>query len=68
MDGGPVNCRALAAVALTWALVGCSNDPSNPDTPRGKFGTTEVSVGDRQIPCITWKAGYAGGISCDWDG
>lgn len=54
----------LAAALL---LAGCGNDPAAPDTePDGYFGVTDVDVGDRTIPCVTWKSGYAGGVSCDW--
>lgn len=58
--------RLLLAAAAVLALTACGNDPQAPDGPRGTFRTAEVKVGDRTVPCITWKDGYGGGVSCDW--
>lgn len=58
---------AFAAGASLLLLAGCANSPTSPDgQPAGYFRTTTVKVGDREIPCITWKQGHGGGISCDW--
>lgn len=62
---------ALALVAAVLLLGGCSpiphNDPAKPDpNPGGWFGVVTVNVNGRQVPCVTWKNGNAGGISCDW--
>jgi len=63
---GAVRVGALAVVAV-FALAACGNDPAKPDTsPGGYFNVTTVNVNGRQIPCVTWKNGYAGGLSCDW--
>jgi hypothetical protein len=67
--GGQMTTRqVLVAVATLFTLAACGNTPSNPEGPRGAFRTAVVDVDGRKIPCITWKDGYAGGISCDWTG
>lgn len=30
------------------------------------YDTHMVRDGDHNILCVTWKLGYAGGLSCDW--
>lgn len=46
---------------------GLDNNPTSPDTqPGGYFRVTNVNVHGRSVPCVTWKLGYAGGLSCDW--
>lgn len=64
---------AIAVGALCVGLAGCDgnvlphNDPSDPDrNPGGWVGVTDVNVHGRTVPCVTWKNGYAGGISCDF--
>lgn len=64
--------KAALTVAAVLAVTGCgdsdpANGPANPDpSPGGYFRTVTVNVDGRQVPCVTWKQGYAGGISCDW--
>ena len=56
---------------LTLCLSGCmlDNNPTSPDPSAGGwFGTTHVNVDGKMVPCVTWKMGYAGGISCDFAG
>lgn len=31
------------------------------------YDTHLLRDGDHNILCVTWKLGYAGGLSCDWD-
>lgn len=64
---------AIAVGAVCLGLAGCDNksfldnDPAQPDNKAGGwYGATHVNFDGRQIPCITWKNGYAGGVSCDW--
>ena len=59
-----------ALVLCLISLTGCSGSESpakDPKVSTGSFKTTIVNVDGRDIPCITWKLGYAGGISCDWN-
>lgn len=57
-----------ALVLCLISLTGCSEYPAkDPKVSTGSFKTTIVNVDGRDIPCITWKQGYAGGISCDWN-
>ena len=59
--------RVALVVCVLFLLTACGNDPNAPDQkPGGHFGVTTVHVGDRDVPCVTWKQGYAGGLSCDW--
>jgi hypothetical protein len=54
-----------AAVVL---MVGCGNDPTNPDSGnRGYYNVNDVNVHGRMVTCVSWRSGYGGGISCDWD-
>ena len=59
-----------ALVLCLISLTGCAGSGSTAPDPKvstGSFKTTIVNVDGRDIPCITWKQGYAGGISCDWN-
>lgn len=59
----------IAAAALTLSLSSCTfdNSPAEPDTSSfGYYHTVDVNMHGRVIPCVTWKEGYAGGLSCDW--
>ena len=59
-----ITARVLCLISLT----GCSEPPAkDPKVSTGSFKTTIVNVDGRDIPCITWILGYAGGISCDWN-
>lgn len=57
---------ALVAVAALLSGCGASNDPTVPAGPGGFFRVANVTVDGKSIPCVTWKDGYAGGLSCDW--
>lgn len=54
----------LAALALALLATGCGvQDIGDAEfTPR----TVEMPDG-RTVECVTYKQGYAGGLSCDWD-
>lgn len=61
--------KRTALVLAVLALTACSNDPSAPNTePEGRFTVVTVDVNGRDVPCVTWKNGYAGGLDCDWSG
>lgn len=57
----------ISIFLLIVFLVSCS-DPSDPQTS-GQMGLTQyviVKTPDGDVPCITWKYGYAGGLDCNW--
>jgi hypothetical protein len=69
--------RGIITVTLTGLLVslaGCGfgsiiNDPNRPiEGARGSFGVTDVNVHGKNVTCVTWKLGNAGGMSCDFQG
>lgn len=55
-------------MTLLLTLAGCTRDPS--PTPangtNGNVAVFDVDVRGRTVTCVSWKAGYAGGLSCDW--
>jgi hypothetical protein len=60
---------------LALALTACGghafldNSPTQPDPAAGGwYGVAHVNVDGKMVPCVTWKNGYAGGISCDFAG
>lgn len=56
------SAAGLAALALL--LTGCaSGEETNDGTVRER--SVELSDG-RTVTCLTYKVGYAGGLSCDW--
>jgi hypothetical protein len=56
----------LLVVACSLVLSACGNDPAEPGGPSGVFRVAQVNVDGRLVNCVTWKHGYAGGLSCDW--
>ncbi len=53
--------RLLIAVVLV-VLAGCgAGGPA-------KRGNDVVLPDGRTVTCVVYKQGYAGGISCDWEG
>jgi hypothetical protein len=62
---------AIGLAGLLVSLTGCGlldNDPTNPPPGGGSFGVTDVNVHGKNVTCVTWKLGYAGGLSCDFQG
>lgn len=65
---------AIGLFGLLVSLAGCgigpvTNDPNQPiEGPRGSFGVADVNVHGKNVTCVTWKLGYAGGLSCDFQG
>ena len=54
---------AVAALLLT----GCgAADAETGESTGLEQNTIELKDG-RQVTCVVYKAGYAGGLSCDWD-
>ena len=59
---------AIAAAALTLALAGCATGEPDPTTgEKTNLDVRRVQVDDRIVTCIVYRAGYAGGLSCDWN-
>lgn len=62
---------AASLGGLLAGLTGCGfdNDPNQPiEGARGSFGVSDVNVHGKNVTCVTWKLGYAGGLSCDFQG
>lgn len=61
---------AILAIIATLALTGCAS--GNPYASTGESTNLyekHIKLNDgRTVTCVTYKAGYAGGLSCDWDG
>ncbi|AIY01197.1 hypothetical protein ART_1598 [Arthrobacter sp. PAMC 25486] len=61
---------ATLAIIAVLALTGC--DVGKPDETTGAKTNIEerhVTLNDgREITCLRYKSGYAGGLSCDWAG
>jgi hypothetical protein len=57
--------RVVFVVALVLGLVGCSANDAD-DGSAGRISWVQLPDG-REVLCVAWKSGYAGGLSCDWD-
>lgn len=59
---------ACFAVLAALIIAACGNDPAHPSTDSGTgyYGVSDVNVNGHMITCVRWKAGYAGGLSCDF--
>lgn len=64
----PAAVAVLAAAAM--ALTGCSSSIEDPSTGEDtRITERHVTTQDgREVTCLVYTAGYAGGLSCDWDG
>lgn len=54
----------IVVLASASILSGCADKTGEP------IDVTErvVELNDgREVPCVYFRSGYAGGISCDWD-
>lgn len=61
--------RKMMAVAALCVLLltGCGvADAETGESTGLEQNTIELKDG-RQVTCVVYKAGYAGGLSCDWD-
>jgi ABC-type glycerol-3-phosphate transport system substrate-binding protein len=56
----------VVAVLAALTLTACGTPAEAPGESKGSFRTTVVNVDGRGVQCVTWKHGYAGGVSCDW--
>lgn len=59
---------ATLAIIGILALTGCAT--GNPDASTGEsthLHEQHIKLNDeRTVVCVTYKNGYAGGLSCDW--
>lgn len=56
----------LAALTLAFALLATGCGVRHVGDPH--YTPTIVEMPDgRTVECVTYKQGYAGGLSCDWD-
>lgn len=71
-------CAVISALALVFALTGCSSEVSVVKNGTGTvvskdYGTASVAIvevpdGDRTVKCAVLIGVNKGGLSCDWDG
>lgn len=61
--------RTIAAIALVaLALTGCGVDEQGNKRMDG-LKENRVNLTDgRTVTCVVYRGGYAGGLSCDWEG
>lgn len=62
--------KLIVATAAALLLAGCGT--KNTAEPSEKYPETRVTFtadlpDGREVLCIFAKAGYGGGLSCDWD-
>lgn len=61
--------RIAAACALAMMLMLTSCSAEDWDSTHEKNLTSRViTVDGRDVTCVIYKAGNAGGVSCDWEG
>lgn len=56
---------ATLVALLSLGIVGCDN-PVLPVDTTVDMHSSEVRVGDRAVPCVSWTYGYEAGVTCDW--
>lgn len=63
----------LLALGLALGLTACG-DPAPGSTQqdtgglgRARAWTIQTPDG-REVVCVSWKSGHAGGLDCDWEG
>ena len=54
------------ALAASLMLTACSAEDWD-STHESNLHPRTVTVDDREVTCVLYKAGYAGGLSCDWE-
>ena len=60
---------AAAAVVLALVLSGCAADGIEKDSSTDRLREETITLQDgRVVHCIVYKSGYAGGLSCDFEG
>lgn len=60
---------AGAALIAVIALTGCGLEDPGTELPESGLKERTATLEDgRKVVCLTWKRGYAGGMSCDWAG
>lgn len=60
--------RLLLISILAMLLLACaSSDDASDSVSTRSLSEREITLVDgRTITCISYKAGYGGGLSCDW--
>lgn len=55
-------------VALAFTLTGCGVDEDGVPAGGSLHELHRTLEDGRAVTCIMYKGGYAGGLSCDWEG
>ena len=62
---------SLVVATALLTLTGCSAPVVEGATGEEGYALSENALrlsDGRTVTCVVYKAGYAGGLSCDWDG
>ena len=62
-----ITAVAAGTIALMTALTACSAEDWD-STHEKNLTPKVITVDDREVTCVIYKSGYAGGLSCDWEG
>lgn len=60
--------RLTVIAALVLLLAGCSGTDAEGNETPGGVHPHYVEFDGVRVMCIWEKSGYAGGLSCDWEG
>lgn len=58
---------AVVTALSVLLLTGCGVADTETGVSTGLEQNTISLKDGRQVTCVVYKAGYAGGLSCDWD-
>ena len=58
---------AAGTIALMTALTACSAEDWD-RTNENRLTPKVITVDGREVTCVIYQSGHAGGLSCDWDG
>ena len=58
---------AAGTIALALTLTACSAEDWD-NTHENHLTPKVITVDDREVTCVIYKAGNGGGVSCDWEG
>lgn len=61
-----IAAAAAGALAMMLTLTACSAEYWD-STHENKLTPKVITVDGRDVTCVIYKSGYAGGLSCDWE-
>ena len=57
---------AAGAIAVMLTLTACAGEEWDP-TDESHFTPQVITVDGREVKCVLYRMGHAGGLSCDWE-